>query len=349
MPISALLAAVAAHGLAGSRTDLPARPLGELEWFDLVQGCVATGLVGFLAAAAADGHLPLTDGQADELAIIEREHAALSLLVERQAVTVAAVLTAAGIEHRVIDGPARRVAYGESGVRHVRSVQVLVAPDRLVDALALRPGSAGTERVTLVSSLPGFGALGADRPDEALDAATAPPAAPDLVDRLGAAVVVPLAGRDVAALSLEQQLVVACVELVAAPVTSLAQLRDVAQLALCPALDALRARRLAESIGASGMLADGLAMAWHRFDLADKTELSVWALRVAGHRHGPRAGSTSPGRVGLARRVLGRRPSAVPTGTPRGRLPQTPRPTTPNPTPTSLAGERIPGATRRQR
>lgn len=355
MPTSARLAAVAAHGLAGSRTDLSAEPLSEVEWFDLVQGCLATDLVGFLAAAAARGELRLTAGQAEELAVIESEHAGLSLLIERRAVTLASILAAAGIEHRVIDGPARRLAYGDTGMRHVSSVQVLVAPGRLDDALALqRPPRGGrpstAARVTLVSSLPGFGPLperGPDRTPGANGDGAAPAApAPDLVGLLGPATVIPVAGREVAALSLEQQLLVACVELVAAPVTSLARLRDVAQLALSGDLDALRARRLAESVGLSAVLADGLAMAWHRFDLADKTELSVWALRVTSQGHGRRAAAPS-GRVGLAQRVLGRRPQVAPAAV--GRSNASARPLTTTLTPRAVADERSARFTRRER
>ncbi|HEX6569054.1 MAG TPA: hypothetical protein VF015_07810, partial [Acidimicrobiales bacterium] len=117
MPESARLVATAAYGLAGSRTDLPARPLTDVEWFDLVQGCMATDLVGFLAAAVAGGHLPVTPSQADGLAVLEAERAGLSLLVERRAVTAASLLAAAGIDHRIVDGPARRSAYGDVAVR----------------------------------------------------------------------------------------------------------------------------------------------------------------------------------------------------------------------------------------
>ena len=69
-PTSARLVAVAAHGLAGSRTDLPAAPLNEGEWFDLVHGCVAADLLGLLATAAGEGHLPVTAAQAEELDVL---------------------------------------------------------------------------------------------------------------------------------------------------------------------------------------------------------------------------------------------------------------------------------------
>jgi hypothetical protein len=111
MPTSARMVAVAAHGLAGSRTDLPHAPLSEVEWFDLVQGCTTADLVGLLAAAAGEGHLPVTAGQAEELDVLAAEHAGLSALVERHAVTMASLLEIAGIDHRVVDGPARALAY----------------------------------------------------------------------------------------------------------------------------------------------------------------------------------------------------------------------------------------------
>ena len=137
MPTSARMVAVAAHGLAGSRTDLPHAPLSEVEWFDLVQGCTTADLVGLLAAAAGEGHLPVTAGQAEELDVLAAEHAGLSALVERHAVTMASLLEIAGIDHRVVDGPARALAYPTGGphtVRPVRDVRVLVAPTRRDDA-----------------------------------------------------------------------------------------------------------------------------------------------------------------------------------------------------------------------
>src|SRR5690606_11584688 len=165
MPTSDRLVAVAAHGLAGSRTELPRGPLSEPEWFDLVQGCVAADLVGFLAAAA-DGDLALTPGQADELGVLVAEHAGLSLHVERRAVTASSVLTAAGIDHRVVDGPARRLVYGDAALRPARRAHVLVPPARLAEARALQgPAPAGpgprTERLLLLAALPGAAEGGA--------------------------------------------------------------------------------------------------------------------------------------------------------------------------------------------
>ncbi|MFO7280754.1 MAG: hypothetical protein C0P77_010160 [Thermoanaerobacterales bacterium] len=317
MPTSDRLVAVAAHGLAGSRTELPPGPLSEPEWFDLVQGCVAADLVGFLAAAAAAGDLVLTPGQADELAVLVAEHAGLSLLVERRAVTASSVLTAAGIDHRVVDGPARRLAYGDAALRPARRAHVLVPPARLAEARALQgPAPAGsgprTERLVLLASLPGL----AEGPAGGGAASETGGAAPLLV-RLGPPAHLELAGCRVPVLSLEQQLVAAALEVAGSPVVPLARQRDVAQLALSAGLDAAAARRLAEALGLTGALAEAIALAWGTFDLADKTELSVWAQRVAGRRPHQAAERPAPApvaRKGFAQRVLRRSPA--PAGVP---------------------------------
>lgn len=322
MPTSARMVAVAAHGLAGSRTDLPPAPLSEVEWFDLVQGCVAADLVGLLAAAAGAGHLPVTAGQAEELDVLASEHAGLSSLVDQHAATMASLLEIAGIDHRIVDGPARALAYPAAAprpVRPVRRVRVLVAPARFDDAHALqgvRPALADGPaprqgRLTIVDALPG------------LD----PAPRADLPALLGGPARLDLDGRSVPVLTLEQQLVVSCAGLATTPVPALVALRDVAQLALAPALDTRAARRLADRAGASDALAAGVAQAWTWFDLADKTELSVWALRRAAPRSDRPAGrAPAPApRMRLAQRVLGRRAAAP---APANATPEVPAATT---------------------
>lgn len=329
--LSERLVAVAAHGLAGSRTDLPAAPLDEVEWFDLVHACLAADLIGLLAAAAVAGEVPLTPGQADELAVLDSERSGLSLLVDRRTATTAALLDAAGITYRVVDGPARRLAYRDAGVYRCQGVQVLVTPDRLSDALALQgppPGHGDrvVERLVLTSSLPGLGDLrapaGHAAPD---DAGGDDDLGPDLIAALGSPVTVDLAGRRVEVLGVDQQLVVACAAMATMPVTPLALLRDVAELALSPGLDTLGARRLADSLQVIDALADALTLAWDVFDLADKTELSVWARRMGSARGAGAAAPPAPPstRPGLAQRMFGRA-----TTDPRSGLTLVPRATT---------------------
>jgi hypothetical protein len=315
MPESAHLVAIAAHGLAGSRTDLPGSPLTSAEWFDLVQTCLAADLIGLLGAAAAAGDLPVTPEQADEVAVVAAERAGLSRLVESRAVTLASVLAAAGIEHRVVDGPARRLAYGDAALRPVHDVRILVPAHRLEHARSLQgpaPVSTGGgpvrrhERVTLRSSLPGLSPVPGSSGNGHAAEADGPGADDDLLERLGPGAVVEAADRRVAVLDLAQQLIATCAALHAAPTTPPIGLRDVVELTLAEGIDARRVRRLAGATGATDALAALITTAWGTFDLADKTELSVWALRVSGGtfaRPGGHLAAPAP-RPRLARRVL---------------------------------------------
>ncbi len=353
MPSSDRLVAIAAHGLAGSRTDLPAVPLSEVEWFDLVQACLAADLIGFLAASAAEGHLPTNPGQRDELAAVGAEVAGITLVVERRAAAMAAVLAAAAIDHRVVDGPARSLAYAGAAVRHFRSVRLLVAPSRLHDARALlgppplpvggRPVER-RERLAIVSSLPGLD-VGVDGAQTTTADGPGAAAGDDGSRLPGPAALVGVGDRTIQVLPLEQQLVATCVELSRSPVTALVDVRDVAELALSPGLDGSAARRLAEANQVTAALAQGVALAWRSFDLADKTELSVWALRMANrHQTAPAVRPAAPtARLGLAQRVFGRSaPSSAPA--PVGPLQAAPA-SVPASAPTGVA--RPAGSTRR--
>jgi hypothetical protein len=316
MPESALLVAIAAHGLPGSRTDSPDGPLCPNEWFDLVQGCLAADLIGFLAAAAAGGRLPVSPSQADELAELNAERTRSSLVVERLAAHAAAILAARGIDHRIVDGPARRLAYGDAGVRHARCTQLLVPANCLPDAAAavlhlprpVRPGGQPprhSERIVLRPGLHGTAAPGEQpRAVRSVGPGVANGTGSDL-DRLGPATLLAVDGHEVAMLDLELQLVVACADVAASPAPPLALVRDVAQIALSPALEATRARRLADANDLTPALALGLARAWGTFDLADKTPLSVWALRMRGGQTDIAVARTAS-LSGLTRRMLGR-------------------------------------------
>src|SRR5690606_2641769 len=133
-----------------------------------------------------------------------------------------------------------------------------------------------------------------------------------LAELLGPPATLRLAGRDVPVLTVEQQLVAAAAEVAADGAPPLVRARDPAQLALSPALDAAAARRSAEATGTAAALAAGIARVWSWFDLADKTELSVWALRMTSGPRDRRPLRPPPpgGRSGIAQRVLGRRQPA---------------------------------------
>jgi hypothetical protein len=125
------------------------------------------------------------------------------------------------------------------------------------------------------------------------------------------------------ALSADEQLVVSCVDLAVDRFSPrwLVRVRDVATLVLTPELDPARVRRVAEAWNAAEVVADMIALVWQVLELADKTELSVWALRLGGARaagaaprrrrpvdHAPAV--TMP-RTDRPHRFFGRRPGSV--------------------------------------
>lgn len=255
-----LVLGLAAYGLAGSVVEAHPGPFEPDEWYHLVEACTAHGLLGVLAAAAERKGVQLSEAQAEELAIREREIAGLSLLVEQRVVRVSALLSAAGLNHRLIDGPARaRLGYRSPGIRTFRSATLLVEP---AGAALIAPLTASTpERLRAVTSVMCEGSR--------IEVAhlSDPPTLLSLAD------------RPIPTASVEEHLVLACIELATAPQPDLVVARDVAELALFPAIDANRVRQASDLWGVSDVVTHALAETWRTFELADRTALSVWAAR----------------------------------------------------------------------
>ena len=272
-----LLLGLAAYGLAGSVVETHRGPYEPDEWFHFVRACDANGLVGILAAAAESGAVTLSDAQAEELAVREREIAGLSLLVEQRVVRVSSVLSAAGIAHRLIDGPARaRLGYREPATRTFRSATLLVdAPG----AALVAPLTAATPaRLDVKVSI---------RCDDAVVVVAQLSDPPTLLT---------LADRHVPTAGVEEHLVLACIEVVSAVVPDLVVMRDLAELALFPGIDPERVRVISDGWGVPSVVTHALAETWRTFELADRTALSVWAARDEDQQaHNPR--SRRPGGV----------------------------------------------------
>ena len=256
-----LLLGLAAYGLAGSVVETYPGPFAPDEWFHFVRACDAHGLLGILAHAVDGGRVALTEPQAEELTVREREVAGLSLLVEQRIVRVSSLLTSAGIAHRLVDGPARaRLGYRQPGTRTFRTATLLVDP---AGAGLVAPLTAATPtRLDVRTSLGG-----AEGGSVVVGQMSDPPT------------ILSLADRPVPTASVEEHLVLACIEVLGAPLPDLVVMRDVAELALFPAIDPERVRGTAESWGVASAVAHALAETWRTFELADRTALSVWAAR----------------------------------------------------------------------
>jgi hypothetical protein len=274
-----LLLGLAAFGLAGSVVEVHPGPFEPDEWYHLVQACDAHRLIGTLAWAAERGTVRLTEPQAEELAVREREVAGLSLLIEQRVVRMSSLLSAAGVAHRLVDGPARaRLGYREPGIRTFRQATLLVDPAgaRLVEPLMATTTS--PTRLAVVTAIP------CDDVSITVGQLSDPPT------------VLTLADRPIPTASIEEHLVLACVDAYMAPAVDLVVARDVAELALYPGIDPGRVRKTADAWGITSVVAHALAETWRTFELADRTALSVWAARDEDQQaHGAR--SRRPGGV----------------------------------------------------
>jgi hypothetical protein len=267
--------------------DAPSGPFEADEWFHLLAAARAHGLVGILAAAAHANEVKLTTAQLEELAVVEREAAGLALLVEQQVVRTSGLLSAAGLSHRLLGGsPRSRLGYRHLGYRTFTEATLLVEAQALDLLGALQDGDRGhvparRQRISAQVLLDGPGEI-----EIGVGHLADPPT------------LLVLADRPVPTGSIEEHLVLACIEAAAtaaSPSLDLVVRRDITELAMFPAIDAERVRQVCESWGVTDLVIHELAFTWRVFELADRTPLSVWAARGVASDPGSRA--RRPGRV----------------------------------------------------
>jgi hypothetical protein len=285
-------AAVAAYGLPGSLLTLPAGPLDATAWAPFLLGVRAHRLVGHLAAAVADGALRVTDEQRRQVRDLRLITVASTLRLEHQLILLTDVLTAAGIEHRVLDGPAlARLAYPTKERRPFVDLEVLVPTARWDETMATLLGSGYQRRrpalredfdrrfgtgVTLVAT----NGVEVDLHRTFVMGPFGLAMDPDLL--FAASEGFDLAGRHLQTLDRAGLLFHACY---AASVgdrpARLDSLRDVAQL-LLQSPDVIETERIldmARRCRATVLVARAVTTTWRRLQLADAVPLSAWASR----------------------------------------------------------------------
>lgn len=290
------LDAVAASGLTGAGVRFPEGPLPSETWRRLLAGVRRNRLEGLLASSVAAGALVATREQAAEAARAHVKAMSAAVLLEQDLLEAVDLLEGAGIDHRLLKGPAvARLAYPEASVRVFRDIDLLVPSARTEEAAALltrhghrrvqarlRPGFDGrfAKSVTLTSPrgrsidlhrtlVPG--ALGLTITPQDLFATSLPA-------RVG--------GREVRCPGWAELVLHACYTVAVADVPPRrVALRDLAQLLLHAPVEEDRVLELAERWRGLGVVATAVNMTWDRFDLADAVPLSAWA---ASYRPGRR-------------------------------------------------------------
>jgi hypothetical protein len=322
--IRAMLAGVAAYGLAGTRRKIAATTLDNKTWHDLLEGAATEQLTGLLVASLADEVLPATDDQFEQVASRDRDAAIIAVKIERLLLQVTERLDAESVEHRVLKGVAHaHLDYAEPSLRHFRDIDILVRTADLDDAVAMLARAGG--RRTIPELRPDFDhRFGKNvqliMPDDLrVGLHRTFVAGPlgltvDLDELFEGAAPFMLADRKLEGLAAEERFVHSCFDVGLGRPAKLAEMRDLAQLVLSDELDVEHALALARRWQAPAVVARAVNLTWSTLDLADAVPLSAWANHYRPDRHEERVidayvgGDRSYTRQALATiRVLPRR------------------------------------------
>ncbi len=243
----AVIGAVAAYGLPGA-AGLPDGPLPDGAWRSVLDLATRERLTPLLAAAVAGGTFAVTERQREQATAAHEQAMRLCVLLERALLGVASTLTGAGIDFRVLKGPAvAHLDYPDPAQRAFGDVDILVASSSYDDAMSVLRTTGAQRRFTEVR--PGFdrrwgkGACLVAPDGTQIDVHRTFVAGPfgltiDLDELFAGWVPVEIGGVDVPALDRESRFLHGCFHAALGDrVARLVALRDVAQLALTTDLD----------------------------------------------------------------------------------------------------------------
>jgi hypothetical protein len=263
-------------------------PLATPAWQDLLRAAVAERLTGLLAAVVRDGTIRATATQADEATAAHRHATYLNLALEGVLVDAVACLTSAGLDHRVLKGPAvARLDHPDIALRCFTDVDLLVRATELDAAVAALIDAGLTRADPQVRE--GFdrrfgkGATLLTRQGLAVDVHRTLDRGPfgvlvDLDDLWRDPVVIEVAGAEMRALPAEQRLLSLCFHAALGDVPPrLGPLRDVALIVLGGQADDGRALELAHRWRADAVVARAVTLAWAALDLREEAPLLSWA------------------------------------------------------------------------
>ena len=289
---SAWATAVAAYGLGPPQELLERGPIEDATWPRLLEVARSQRLMGLLRQAANDGVLALQGGQWATLEESYRRTAEQTARAEQSTAYMAETLRGAGIESRILKGPAMaHLDYPSPDLRPYVYSNLLVRSDEFVETVALL-NRLGFERAHAEPSH-GFDARFRKGSVLASGSGAVVELHRTIADGAYAMIVehrelfrtsspLRLCGVDVVALSPEERLLHACFEArVGDTKPLLIRLRDIVQLVLTHDLDIDRVEGLSGAWGAQSLVAEAVRRAWTLLGVTDMVPLSAWA---AAHR-----------------------------------------------------------------
>lgn len=302
--------AVARYGLPGAPDGLPDRPLDDVAFGELLAHVRDGRIPALLGRAAADGAFPLTPAQGEDLDALRAAAGALVAVLEETVCDLTTTLADAGVETRVLKGPAlAHLDYPDASWRTYGDVDLLVRGRDLDRAVAVLR-DAGYER-RLPELRPGFDcrfakgvpltnararALEVDLHRAFADGPFGATSRPD--DLFAGSQPFELRDRVVRALTPAARLLHACFHVALSAHVRLSSVRDLAQLALVtrPDPDAVLSR--ARKWRAEPVVARGITLAWRVLGLDTEPEndaLVRWARSQAVNERALRALAASIG------------------------------------------------------
>ncbi len=136
MNLAEVAAGVAAYGLVEDDQRLPAAPLGDHEWRELVALCQHERLVFMLDAAVQGGAVPATVEQQHELGALLLPLVQQRLHLEAKLRRVTEVLERHHLDHRLLKGPAlANTVYSDPQQRYFHDIDLLVRTEQLADVV----------------------------------------------------------------------------------------------------------------------------------------------------------------------------------------------------------------------
>ncbi|MCA1842385.1 MAG: nucleotidyltransferase family protein [Actinobacteria bacterium] len=267
---------------------MPESQLAPHQWAHLLATATNERITGLLVQAIVDGALPTTPEQAEEAKRAHRASMATALALEATLVHTARLLEAAGVDYRVLKGPAvAHLDYPDPALRSFGDVDLLLRAsqfDEAIEALAAvrlqrkfpEPRSGFDRRF-------GKGSCMVSPDGDEIDLHRTLAMGPyglalrldDLWQRCST---FHLAGRPFPALAPEERFLHACFHAVLGDNASrLASLRDVAQMHLARPLDVELTRRLSAAWGSDAVVAEAVRLAGDILGVASDGPLTRWA------------------------------------------------------------------------